>query len=158
MTFVAWWRRVYVSSGVNHAVWSVFWVWNLARMWVSLSSLLNFKTWFLKLPSVIIYDNVCSLHWYCLYSKPQFLKKIPAFLWILFNEKDMYRLLSWIQSRCITMSIKYSLMSNGVQRIKGQLSYMNIDNFSFHLSVFLELRYSKWTTTVIFVTYSICSS
>ena len=35
-----------------------------------------FKTRFLKPPNVIVYDNVCTLHQYCLNREPEFFKSI----------------------------------------------------------------------------------
>ena len=105
-----------------------------------------FKTRFLKPPRAIIYDNACSLHQYCLNREPVFFMNtcfnVDRFHW----KGHVGCSAGYNLDEYITMSIK-SINSQvneqanaGMQRIKGQLAYMNHSNFLFHLSLFLAMK------------------
>ena len=85
-----------------------------------------FTTRFQQPPKAIVYDNACHLHIYCLNREPQRFQN-TLFLVDRFHWRG--------HVRCSNEQA-----NSGLQRIKGQLAYMSIDNFIFHLSLFLSLK------------------
>ena len=105
-----------------------------------------FKTRFVKPPGVIIYDNACSLHRYCLNREPIFFKNtsfcVDRFHWRgHIGCSSGYCLDEYCAMDIKTINSQVNEQANsGLQRIKGQLAYMNHSNFFFHLKLFLAMK------------------
>ena len=104
-----------------------------------------FKTRFAHPPELIIYDNACRLHVYCLNREPHFFEKtrfaVDRFHWRgHIGCSSGYSLDSYGGRRTKSIHSQVNEQANaGLQKIRGQLAYMNIDNFKFHCSLFLAL-------------------
>ena len=103
-----------------------------------------FTTRFQQPPKAIVYDNACHLHIYCLNREPQRFQN-TLFLVDRFHWRGHvgcsqgYCMDNYIHLRSLNSQVNEQANS-GLQRIKGQLAYMSIDNFIFHLSLFLSLK------------------
>ena len=106
-----------------------------------------FRLHFETAPSVIIYDNACKLHQYCLNREPQFFKH-TLFAVNRFHWKghvgcssgyclDTYR--HSVDLRSINSQVNEQANA-GLQRIRGQLAYMTLDNFMYTMSLFLCIK------------------
>ena len=99
-----------------------------------------FTTRFDRPPAVIVYDNACHLHTYCLNREPKRFQTtrfvVDRFHWrghkgcSLGYCMDQYTALHSLNSQVNEQA------NAGLQHIKGQLAYMSIDNFMFHLCLF----------------------
>lgn len=106
-----------------------------------------FKTRFPKAPDVIIYDNACNLHKYCLSREPDYFKNtrflVDKFHWkchIACSEGyNMERYTACVDTQTINSQINEQANA-GLKRLQSQLTYMNADNFMFHISLFLSLK------------------
>lgn len=106
-----------------------------------------FKTRFSSAPRIIVYDNSCSLHSYCLNRDPLFFKDTMFLVDRLhWNNHggcscgyclDMYPLLNHINSQANEQA------NAGLKRIKDQLSYMTASNFMLHCSFYLWNKNKK---------------
>ncbi|XP_066271346.1 uncharacterized protein [Branchiostoma lanceolatum] len=105
------------------------------------------KSRFSTAPSVIIYDNACQLHSYCLNRDPGFFQNSRFFVDRLHfkNHKgcskgyclDMYK----ASFDILTINSQINEQANsGLRRIEGQLSYMNPRNFLHRLVTFLAVK------------------
>ncbi|XP_033731140.1 uncharacterized protein LOC117320740 [Pecten maximus] len=99
------------------------------------------RTRFLTAPSVIIYDNACNLHAYCLNRDPLFIKDtifaVDNLHWRnhkscskVYHAKNLPALLG-INTQMVEQS------NAKLRKLKSQLSYMNHANFMNHLIFFL---------------------
>ena len=106
-----------------------------------------FRSRFETAPDVIIYDNACKLRQYCLNREPLFFKN-TLFVMDRFHWKghvgctsgyslDTYRLS--VDLRSINSQVNEQANA-GLQRIRGQLAYMTLDNFMFTVSLFLCIK------------------
>jgi len=89
-------------------------------------------------PKMVIYDNACHLHTYCLnrdpvrYQATQF--KIDRFHWKNHTAcSSGYHLHSWHGMNSEVVEQKNSLLKN----LRSQLSYMTVGNFMVHCALFL---------------------
>ena len=106
-----------------------------------------FRSRFETAPVVIIYDNACKLHQYCLNREPLFFKNtlfvVDRFHWkghvgcTSGYSLDTYRLS--VDLRSINSQVNEQANA-GLQRIRGQLAYMTLDNFMFTVSLFLCIK------------------
>ena len=105
-----------------------------------------FTTRFPHPPRVIVYDNACKLHQYCLNREPQHFQN-TLFLVDRFHWKghtgcssgynlDMYR---GQQLRALNSQINEQANAD-LQKIRGQLAYMTAANFHFHISLFIGIK------------------
>ena len=98
-----------------------------------------FRSRFTVAPKLIIYDNDCKLHQYCLNREPAFFGHtqfgVDCFHWhghigcSAGYSLDKYR--SVAEVRAINSQVNEQANA-GLQHIKGQLAYMSADNFMFH--------------------------
>lgn len=95
---------------------------------------------------MIIYDNACRPHTYCLNQEPEFFQ----------NTRFLVDQLHWrghvgcSRSYChdvytdrkvkVINSLVYEQANSVVQKICGQLAYMSIDNYKLHCALFLALK------------------
>ncbi len=103
-----------------------------------------FKTHFREAPQEIVYDNSCRLHLYCLNREPAFFKNsrfyVDRFHWrghigcSSGYSLDQYKTMNDINSQVNEQA------NAGIKRIRGQLAYMTVDNFVFHLALFLAIK------------------
>jgi hypothetical protein len=101
-------------------------------------------TRFARAPKLIIYDNACNLHTYCLNREPLFFKEtrflVDRFHWPNHTgcsaayELSSYPQFSNINSQTVEQA------NAAIQRIKSSLSYMNQINFCQHLSFYMWYR------------------
>ena len=112
-----------------------------------------FKTRFSKAPSVIIYDNACNLHKYCLNREPVFFKGtrfyVDSFHWKGHIGCSESYCIDLIRSSLDTVHINSQINEQanaGLKRIQSQLTYMSADNFMFHIALFLALKNSDKQT------------
>lgn len=106
-----------------------------------------FKTRFTKAPSVIIYDNACNLHKYCLNREPVYFKRtrfyVDSFHWkghIACSEGYCIELhKSTINTVLINSQINEQANA-GLKRLQSQLTYMSAPNFMFHIALYLSLK------------------
>ena len=105
-----------------------------------------FKTRFSKPPGMIIYDNACSLHQYCLNREPIFFQNTTFYVDRFHWRGHIGCSSGYCLDEYCTMDIKSinsqvnEQANSGLQRIKGQLAYMNYSNFIFHLKLFLAIK------------------
>ena len=105
-----------------------------------------FKSQFSRPPQLIIYDNACRLHVYCLNREPQFFKgtrfAVDRFHWRgHVGCSKGYSLDAYIDRQVKGINSQINEQANsGLQRIKGQLAYMGVENFIFHCSLFLAIK------------------
>lgn len=105
-----------------------------------------FRSRFLAPPKTIIYDNACKLHQYCLNREPAFFSN-TKFLVDRFHWKGHigcsggYSLDVYKHSKIREINSQVNEQANaGLQRIKGQLAYMSLDNFMLTLSLFVAVK------------------
>ena len=95
---------------------------------------------------IIVYDNACKLHIYCLNREPAWYSKTRFFVVGLHWRGHVgctrgYRMDSY-KTRMDTRSINSQAneqANSGLQRIKGQLAYMKPSNFMLTLSLLLAI-------------------
>ena len=106
-----------------------------------------FRSRFPVAPKIIVYDNACKLHQYCLNREPHFFSEtlftVDRFHWrghigcsagySLDTYKDCFHI------KDINSQVNEQANA-GLQRIRGQLAYMNAENFMFTISLFLYLK------------------
>ena len=107
-------------------------------------------------PHVIIYDNACKLHQYCLNREPRFFSNtlfvVDRFYWrghvgcSAGYSLDTYKNMSL---REINSQVNEQANA-GLQRIRGQLAYMTPENFVYHIFVFFLLRTVMCSENLIF--------
>ena len=105
-----------------------------------------FKSRFNQAPELIIYDNACRLHIYSLNREPQFFQN-TKFLVDRFHWRGHvgcsrgYCLDAYNDKRIRAINSQVNEQANsGLQRIRGQLAYMSVNNFKLHCSLFLALK------------------
>ncbi|XP_063427966.1 uncharacterized protein LOC134711349 isoform X2 [Mytilus trossulus] len=102
------------------------------------------RTRFHTAPKLIIYDNACNLHQYCLNRDPVFFQHswflVDRFHWcnhvgchIGYN-LDNYLQYKWINSQVAEQR------NSTLKKLKSMLSYMNLKNFTTHCNFFLWFR------------------
>ena len=105
-----------------------------------------FKTRFPRPPLLIIYDNACRLHVYCLNREPHFFENtrfaVDRFHWRgHIGCSKGYSLDAYSQKRIKGINSQVNEQANsGLQKIRGQLAYMSVENFRIHCSLFLALK------------------
>ena len=105
-----------------------------------------FKTRFPHPPSLIIYDNACRLHIYCLNREPHFFEStrfaVDRFHWRGHTGCSKgYSLDVYKNKKIKGINSQVNEQANsGLQKIRGQLTYMTINNFKLHCSLFLALK------------------
>ena len=105
-----------------------------------------FKTRFTRPTENIVYDNSCRLHIYCLNREPVFFQAtrffVDRFHWRgHVGCTSGYCLDKYPSQDIAQINSQINEQANaGLQRIKAQLSYMSLDNFIFHLSLFLAIK------------------
>ncbi|XP_038077318.1 uncharacterized protein LOC119745165 [Patiria miniata] len=92
-------------------------------------------------PKMIVYDNACHLHAYCLNREPGMFKKtkflIDRLHWPNHTACSVgYKLDGYSKYKAINSQVAEQ-MNSSLQRIKVQLSYMAQDNFLWHCRFFL---------------------
>ena len=107
-----------------------------------------FRQRFRVAPHVIIYDNACKLHQYCLNREPQFFSNtlfaVDRFHWrghvgcSAGYSLDTYKNMSL---REINSQVNEQANA-GLQRIRGQLAYMTPENFMFTIALFFSVKNS----------------
>jgi len=112
---------------------------------------------------VIIYDNACKLHQYCLNREPHFFQN-TLFAVDRFHRRghvgcssgyslDSYKL--FLPLAEINSQVNEQAKA-GLQRIRGQLAYMIADNFMFNVSFFLCLKKMDKKKKIDISTLSTC--
>ena len=102
-----------------------------------------FRYRFMKPPKRIIYDNACKLHAYCLNRKPAFFQEtqfaVDRFHWKGHIGCSLgYCLDTYTHLNIREINSQVNEQANvGLQRIKGQVSYMHCNNFIFHVTLAL---------------------
>ena len=92
-----------------------------------------FRSCFDTAPSVIIYDNACKFHQYCLNRGASVLQAHTIYCGQISLDKHS------VDLRGINCQANEQANA-GLQGIRGQLSYMTLDNFMFTVSLFCALR------------------
>ena len=101
---------------------------------------------FQKAPQVIVYDNACKLHQYCLNREPHFFRStlfaVDRFHWQgHVGCSAGYCLNGYKQMAIKDINSQVNEQANaGLQRIRGQLAYNTPENFMFTLKHFLSLK------------------
>ena len=96
-------------------------------------------------PKIIVYDNACKLHVYCLNREPALYKNTRFFVYRFHWKGHVgcsrgYSLDSYASINTKKINSQVNEQANsGLQRIKAQLAYMKPDNFLFTLSLFLSI-------------------
>ena len=97
-------------------------------------------------PSLVIYDNACKLHQYCLNREPAFFEHtqfaVDRFHWkghIGYSSGYCLDNYQHPEIKAINSQINEQGNSN-LQHIKGQVAYMSIENFMFTVSLFFAIR------------------
>ena len=110
-----------------------------------------FKTRFSHAP-LIIYDNACRFHVYCLNREPHFFENtqfaVDRFHWCShIGCSKGYSLDAYSQKLIKGINSQVNEQANlGLQKIRGQLAYMSVENFKIHCSLFfLALKNIVWT-------------
>ena len=105
-----------------------------------------FFTRFPQPPRVIVYDNGCKLHVYCLNREPGYFQN-TLFLVDRFHWKGHtgcssgYNLDLYGEQLLKTLNSQINEQANAdLQKIRGQLAYMTLANFHFHLSLFISVK------------------
>ena len=100
-------------------------------------------------PQVIIYDNACKLHAYCLNREPALYRYsrffVDRFHWcghVGCSRRYCLDLYKSMDIKTINSQVNEQANS-GLQRIRGQLAYMKQSNFMFTLSLFLLVNRDK---------------
>ena len=121
-----------------------------------------FMTKFERPPWVIVYDNACRLHVYCLNREPQRFQG-SKFLVDRFHWKghvgccSAYSLDTYGDPQLRGVNFQVNEQANAdLQKIRGQLAYMTPTIFKFHLSFFLSVKNSRlinyqWLTAILFL-------
>ena len=106
-----------------------------------------FRQRFRIAPKVIIYDNACKLHQYCLLREPAFFKDtlflVDRFHWKGHIACSMgYNLCVYLaNSQLKKLNSQVNEQGNaGVKKLKGHLSYMTFENFKFHVALYYSVR------------------
>ncbi|XP_022111304.1 uncharacterized protein LOC110990561 isoform X2 [Acanthaster planci] len=104
-------------------------------------------TRFATTPAVVMYDNACHLHSYCLNREPRHFRNakflIDSLHWPYHTAcSSGYRLDAYPQYKMLNSQVAEQ-MNASLQRIKVQISYMKQDNFLWHCRVFMWWRNSK---------------
>lgn len=105
-----------------------------------------FRSRFKVAPKLIIYDNACKLHQYCLNREPAFFKctqfAVDRFHWRgHVGCSAGYCLNKYESAEVERINSQVNEQANaGLQHIKAQLSYMSAENFIFNLSLFLSIK------------------
>ena len=102
------------------------------------------KTRFESAPKVVIYDNACNLHAYCLNRDPCFFKAtwflVDRFHWVNHSGcHSGYNLDSYLQFSKINSQVAEQRNST-LKRLKSMLSYMNHEHFINHVKLFMWFR------------------
>ena len=103
-------------------------------------------TCFPQLPPVIVYDNACKLHVYCLNREPGHLQNtlflVDHFHWRGYTGcSSGYNLDLYGEPLLKTLNSQINEQANAdLQKIRGQLAYMTPANFEFHLSLFISVK------------------
>ncbi|KAL3865224.1 hypothetical protein ACJMK2_006839 [Sinanodonta woodiana] len=99
---------------------------------------------FMISPKLVIYDNACNLHNYCLNRDSVFFHEtwflVDRFHWC--NHKGYhvgYNVSHYLQYGQLNSQVAEQCNST-LKRLKTMLSYMNVDNFKNHLRLFLWFR------------------
>ncbi|XP_070537887.1 uncharacterized protein [Ptychodera flava] len=97
-------------------------------------------------PKIIIYDNACKLHQYCLNREPDFFKHtmflVDRLHWCNHTGCSSGYNMDTYKSNKEIMKLNSQICEQtnaSISRIKAQLSYMLPDNFIFHAALFLCL-------------------
>lgn len=98
-------------------------------------------------PSLVVYDNACNLHQYCINRDPDFFKNTAFRVDALHfkNHKacgSSYELKAYPQHKKLNSQVVEQANSR-IQRIKSQLSYMTQSNFVNHCKLFLWAQNKK---------------
>ena len=116
------------------------------KYWMPRHPFRIFKSRFNQAPELIIYDNACRLHIYSLNREPQFFQN-TKFLVDRFHWRGHvgcsrgYCLDAYNDKRIRAINSQVNEQANsGLQRIRGQLAYMSVNNFKLHCSLFLALK------------------
>ena len=105
-----------------------------------------FRHRFQKAPQVIVYDNACKLHQFCLNREPYYFRNtlfvVDRFHWRgHVGCSAGYCLNSYTQMAIKEINSQVNEQANaGLQRIRGQLAYMTPENFMFTLTLFLTIK------------------
>jgi len=105
-----------------------------------------FRHRFLRPPQVIVYDNACKLHQYCLNREPYFFQNtlfvVDRFHWRGHVGCSSGYCLDTYQHMAIKeINSQVNEQANaGLQCIRGQLAYMTPENFMFTLKLFLTIK------------------
>ena len=101
------------------------------------------KTRFKVPPKIIIYDNACKLHSYCLNREPIFFKNTKFFV-DRFHFKghkgcsEGYSLNSYVTIDKQAINTQVNEQANaGIQKLKGHVSYMTVKNFMHTLTLYI---------------------
>ncbi|XP_070550589.1 uncharacterized protein [Ptychodera flava] len=104
------------------------------------------KRRFSKAPRIVIYDNACKLHQYCLNREPAFFKNtmflVDRLHWCNHTGcSSGYNMKTYRDNKEIVElnSQICEQMNASISRIKSQLAYMLPDNFVFHAALFLSI-------------------
>lgn len=105
------------------------------------------KTRFKTAPKVIVYDNACKLHQYALLREPVFFKNtlflVDKFHWKGHMACSLGYNLSMYETHDLLNRINSQINEQGnagIQKLKGQLSYMTFWNFRFHVKLYYAVR------------------
>ena len=105
-----------------------------------------FRRRFHTAPRVIIYDNACKLHQYCLNREPNFFANtlfvVDRFHWRgHVGCSSGYCLDTYKHMSLKEINSQVNEQANaGLQRIRGQLAYMTPQNFMFTISLFISVK------------------
>ena len=103
-------------------------------------------TRFPQAPHVIVYDNGCKLHVYCLNQEPGYFQNtlflVDRFHWRGHTGcSSGYNLDLYGEPLLKTLNSQINEQANAdLQKIRGQLAYMTPANFHFHLSLFISVK------------------
>ncbi|XP_077992815.1 uncharacterized protein LOC144446848 [Glandiceps talaboti] len=112
------------------------------------------KQRFKTAPRIIVYDNSCKLHQYCLNREPVFFKN-TMFLVDRLHWCNHTGCSSGYNMKTYKTNIEISNLNSQIceqtnatiSRIKSQLAYMLLDNFVFHAALFLAVTNNKKKAT-----------
>ena len=105
-----------------------------------------FRSRFTSAPKLIIYDNACKLHQYCLNREPAFFShtqfSVDRFHWKgHVGCSSGYNLNLYKSALTNTINSQVNEQANaGLQHIKSQLAYMSHENFIHTVSLFLAIK------------------
>lgn len=102
------------------------------------------RTRFHEAPKLIVYDNACNLHNYCLNRDPVFFRDswfvVDRFHWCNHVGCHVgYNLSIYLQHREVNTQVAEQRNAT-LKKLKSMLSYMNIENFTNHLKLFMWFR------------------